>query len=71
MTAALGTLVFLVTLWMLVVGAAAMFEKNGGRILAALKGQVPFVPLATVPVRVRRSRMQPAMRAKPRLRAAA
>ena len=72
MTAALGTLVFLVTLWMLGVAGAAMLEKSGSRILAALKGDGPWVPMATVPVRVRaRSRAQSATRVTPKLRAAA
>lgn len=39
MTAALVTLVFLSTLWMLVVLGAAVLDSSGAKILAALKGQ--------------------------------
>ena len=71
MIAALGTLAFLVTMWTLVVVGAAVLEESGGKIAAALKGQIADRPTFT-PVRVRtRSSLQPAMRAKPRLRAAA
>lgn len=38
MMAPLGTLVFLVTLWLLVVVGAAVLEESGARIAAALKG---------------------------------
>ena len=71
MIAAMGTLVFLSTLWLVVVAGAALLEESGGKIAAALKGSPPERQLF-VPVRVRtRSRLQPAMRAKPRWRAAA
>ena len=71
MIAAFGTLVFLVTLWALVVVGAAVLEESGAKIAAALKGKAADQP-TFVPVRVRtRSRLQPAMRAKPRLRAVA
>ena len=38
MTAALGTLVFLTTLWLLVVVGAAVLEESGAKIAAALRG---------------------------------
>ena len=71
MMAAMGTLVFLTTLWLLVVVGAAILEESGAKIAAALKGK-PRHPQMLVPVRIRaRSRVQQPMRAKPRLRAAA
>ena len=71
MTAALGTLVFLVTLWMLVVVGAAVLEESGAKIAAALRGR-PLARHVTAPIRVRtRARLQPAMRATARWRAAA
>jgi len=72
MTPALGTLVFLATLWTLVVVGAAILEESGAKIVAALKGQSAHQPrLRVAPMRVRvrwRSRL---MRAEPRWRAAA
>ena len=41
MTAALGTLPFLATLWLLVVLGAAALEESGAKIAAALKGHSP------------------------------
>jgi hypothetical protein len=38
MTAALGTLPFLATLWLLVVVGAAVLEESDAKIAAALKG---------------------------------
>jgi hypothetical protein len=38
MTALLGTLPFIATLWLLVVLAAAVLEESGAKIAAALKG---------------------------------
>ena len=38
MTAAMGTLVFLATLWLLVVVGAGVLEESGAKIAAALKG---------------------------------
>lgn len=71
MTAALGTLVFLVTLWMLVVVGAAVLEESGGKIAAALRGK-PVSRQFIAPVRVRtRARIQQPMRASVRWRAAA
>ena len=73
MIAALATLVFLITLWMLVVVSAAVLETSGGKILAALKGRILAPTIATRPVRVRHRLYQP-QRAVPisaRLRVAA
>jgi hypothetical protein len=71
MTAALGTLVFLVTLWMLVVVGAAVLEESGAKIAAALKGK-PIARQVTAPIRVRtRVRVQQPMRATARWSAAA
>ena len=71
MIAALGTLSFLVTLWMLVVVGAAVLEHSSAKIAAALKGK-PASPqrFAAVRMRVRSSPRQP-MRVKPEWRAAA
>ena len=72
MTAALGTLVFLVTLWMLVVVGAAVLEESGAKIAAALKGKSREPQLVLAHSRIRpRSRVQQPMRAPARLRAAA
>jgi hypothetical protein len=71
MIAALGTLAFLATLWLLVVVGATVLEESGARIAAALKGE-PAYRQVTVPVRARlRSRSRKPMRARPRWRAAA
>ena len=71
MIAALGTLAFLATLWLLVVVGAAVLEESGAKIAAALKGKPAYREIA-VPVRVRaRVRVQRPMRARPRWRAAA
>ena len=73
MIAALGTLPFLATLWLLVVVGAAVLEESGAKIAAALKGESMHQPAAgRLTVRMRaRSRSQPVRRAEPRLRAAA
>jgi len=71
MTAALGTLVFLVTMWMLVVVGAAVLEESGAKIAAALKGKPLSAPVIA-PVRTRaRARVQQPTRASARWRAAA
>lgn len=71
MIAALGTLPFLATLWLLVVLGARVLEEGGAKIAAALKGE-PARPKATGIVRMRiRARAAQPMRAEPRLRAAA
>jgi hypothetical protein len=71
MIAALGTLAFLTTLWMLVVVGAAVLEESGAKIAAALKGKPAHQPIS-VPVRVRpRARLQRPVRVTARWRAAA
>jgi hypothetical protein len=59
MIAALGTLVFLATLWMLVVIGAVVLSSSGSRIVAAFKGQSAVPAVATRPVRIRHQRYQP------------
>jgi hypothetical protein len=72
MTAALGTLSFLATLWLLVVVGAAVLEESGAKIAAALKGKSGEPQLALVRSRFRpRTRVQQPMRAPARWRAAA
>ncbi len=52
MTAVLGTLPFLATLWLLVVLGAAVLEESGAKIAAALKGEpVQRQPRGVMPVR--------------------
>jgi len=71
MIAAFGTLVFLATLWLLVVVGAAVLEESGAKIAAALKGKAePQASLVTVRLRARPRARQP-MRVGPELRAAA
>jgi hypothetical protein len=54
MTAALGTLPFLATLWLLVVLGSAVLEESGAKIAAALRGEVLRQPkLGSRPVRIR------------------
>jgi hypothetical protein len=63
MIAALGTLVFLATLWLLVVVGAAVLEESGAKIAAALRGKQTQVPVASVRLRIRsRPRLQRPMR---------
>ncbi len=73
MIAALATLAFLATLWLLVVAGAAILEESGAKIAAALKGQsLVGRRLSTAPARVRgRARVRRPMRAQPQWRAAA
>jgi hypothetical protein len=73
MIAALGTLAFLATLWLLVVVGAAVLEESGAKIAAALKGVRPHHPLlAARHLRIRANpRLMQPMRARPRLHAAA
>jgi len=72
MTAALGTLVFLTTLWMIVVVGAAVLEESGAKIAAALKGKPLHQPvMQTRTVRIRMRHSPRIMRAEPRMRAAA
>ena len=71
MIAPLGTLVFLTTIWLLVVLGAFVLEASGAKIAAALKGTTMGRQVA-VPIRVRtRARVQKPMRATARWRAAA
>jgi len=71
MTAALGTLPFLATLWLLMVLGASLLEESGARIAAALKG-VPRQETAIVAMRLRsRAWRAPLRKAEPRWRAAA
>ena len=71
MIAALGTLVFLATLWLLVVVGAAVLEASGAKIAAALKGKSQRQSII-VPVRVRsRLRIQRPVRVSANWRAAA
>ena len=51
--AALGTLPFLATLWLLVVLGAAVLEESGAKIAAALKGeQKPPLARGQAPIRL-------------------
>ena len=60
MTAALSTLPFLATLWLLVVLGASVLEESGAKIAAALKGAPPSRGSAIhVSVRTRSSSRQP------------
>jgi hypothetical protein len=54
MTAALGTLPFIATLWLLVVLGAAVLEESGAKIAAALKGKPERAPSYESKVRHRR-----------------
>ena len=62
MIAALATIVFLSTLWMLVVIGAAVLDSSGAKILAAFKGKSAAPTVATGPTRVRHQRFQPLRR---------
>jgi hypothetical protein len=71
MTAALGTLPFLGTLWLLVVLGASVLEESGAKIAAALKGKpAEEPPFISVRVRLRSGARAPTRVAAP-LRAAA
>ena len=72
MIAAVGTLVFLATLWLLVVVGAAVLEESGAKIAAALKGDRAQRSFASVRVRVRsRPRIAQPVRVSASWRAAA
>ena len=63
MIAALGTLVFVATLWLLVVVGASVLEESGAKIAAALKGAPaahPSFRRSFVRVRARPRLSQPA-----------
>ena len=53
MTAVLGTLPFIATLWLLVVLGAAVLEESGAKIAAALKGKPVTQPSVMPQMRVR------------------
>ena len=72
MIAALGTLPFLATLWLLVVLGARTLEESGAKIAAALKGEPAPQPRPTAArLRIRVGPQLQARRAAPMLRAAA
>ena len=72
MIAALGTLPFLATLWLLVVLGAAVLEESGAKIAPALKGETAHPVPGRITVRMRmRAPFQQVRRAEPSLRAAA
>jgi hypothetical protein len=72
MMAALGTLTFLATLWLLVVIGAMVLEESGAKIAAALKGKRETPSVGVLRLRVRtRARPQPVIRAHAEWRAAA
>lgn len=62
MIAALGTLPFLGTLWLLIVLGARVLEEDGGKILAALKGTPPPLPANDDGVRCRNRARAPRLR---------
>ncbi|HKX93028.1 MAG TPA: hypothetical protein VJM15_11475 [Sphingomicrobium sp.] len=72
MNAAIGTLPFLATLWLLVVLGASVLEESGVKIAAALKGtptRQPFAGSRSLRIRVRCD--SKSKRVEPRLRAVA
>ena len=75
MTAPLATLAFLIVLWVVNLVLVDLLSNGLGKIIAALKGQSVLATAPSIrPVAVRvsqRSRQQRALRAQPRLRAAA
>jgi hypothetical protein len=75
MFAALATLIFLATLWLIAIVAAMILEESGSKIVAALKGRSSLAYQPTIsPIVVRfrqRPRAQWVLLARPRLRAAA
>jgi hypothetical protein len=75
MLAPLATLAFLVTLWLVTLVVADLLNQGLGKVFAALKGQSVLVSepsIRLIAVRISlRSRPQPLLRARPRLRAAA
>ena len=72
MSAALSTLPFLATLWLLVVVGATVLEESGAKIAAALKGKPVGQPRASrAAVRIRARHPLRTATLKPQLRAAA
>jgi hypothetical protein len=70
MIAALGTLAFLATLWLLVVVGAAVLEESGAKIVAAFKGRSRIPVPAPARLRIR-ARFNPPIRGRAHWRAAA
>ena len=71
MTAALGTLPFLATLWLLWVLGASVLEESGPKIVSALKGKPLGQSSAPLTFRVRVRWNSTAKRGRARWRAAA
>ncbi len=72
MTAALGTLPFLATLWLLIVLGARALEESGAKVAAALKGSPVRHPEIVAPMRLRiRAARTAPKRSGQRMRAAA
>jgi hypothetical protein len=73
MIAALGTLPFIATLWLLMVLGVAVLEESGAKIIAALKGEsLRLHSNGAAPVRLRtRGRIEKPIRATVEWRAAA
>ena len=75
MIAALGTLAFLATMWLIVQAGAATLDESGGKIMAALKGRSLLATAPAVqPISWKASprvRVRQPLRARPTLRAAA
>ena len=75
MIAALGTLAFLATLWLVAQVVASTVDESGAKIVAALKGRSLLAmtpPVQSVSWKVSpRVRARPVMHARPTLRAAA
>ena len=75
MTAPLATLAFLVALWVVTLVIADLLNQSLSKVIAALKGRSVLATAPSIhPAAVRvsqRSRPQRALRARPRLRAAA
>jgi hypothetical protein len=71
MIAAIGTLIFLATIWLLVVVGAMVLEESGEKIVAVLKGEPRRQAWYVVPMRLRIRRPVKPMRASARWRAAA
>lgn len=71
MTALLGTLPFIGTLWLLVVLGAAILEESGAKIFAALKGEFGQEPTRRAYASRTRINTPSARRASAPLRAAA
>ncbi len=76
MLAALATLAFFATIWLIATIAMQTLSESGGKIVAALKGRSILAQPAPAPVTLRYSQRMPArpqltLRAEPQWRAAA